>query len=94
MPKQRALRACSSPTAAAPETLGPPPQMQVGSSDLFTKRTTWPPQYRVQIRARKRRGQLGETKSWMSFWLPRELLRALHHFGSAEVIADRRGLDQ
>ena len=62
--------------------------------NFFTKRTAWPPEYRAQIRVRKRRGKLGETKSWMSFRLPRELLCTLHHFGGAEVIADRRGLDQ
>ena len=60
----------------------------------FTKRTAWPQEYRAEIRARKRRGQLGETRSWMSFWLPHELLRALHRFGDAEVLADRRGLDK
>ena len=62
--------------------------------NFFTKRTAWPQEYRAQIRVRKRRGKPGETKSWMSFWLPHELLCTLHHFGDDAVLADRGGLDQ
>ena len=41
----------------------------------------------------ERRGKRGETTSWMSFWLPHELLCALHHFGDDAVLVGRKGLD-
>ena len=36
---------------------------------------------------------LGASLAPMSFWLPHELMCQLHHFGGAEVLASRRGLD-
>ena len=61
--------------------------------NMFTKYSAWPKEYRADVRVRRQRGMLGTSWAPMSFWLPHELMRQLHHFGSAEVLASRSGLD-
>ena len=61
--------------------------------NMYTKYSAWPKEYRADVRVRRQRGMLGTSWAPMSFWLPHELMRQLHHFGSAEVLASRSGLD-
>ena len=57
----------------------------------FGKRGGWPDMYNARMQCTDRRGESIEGE--VSFLLPHELLLCLYHFGDADVVSSRAGLD-